>query len=262
MNVVVRVFALSFLGSVSSKWRQALTQHVDKQILLNRNSNDQLRRIQSCEHQAKVLLARLGKASIQELNNTDANETKENKIADASKDTSKEDPQDYCSVGDLNVNNPASENSKSAVFAVENAVIFQQWDANGDGDVDMDELAMVLDKFDFQYDDDVLQAMMSILDRDGNGTFELEEFEKTVQRAMENISDEELIAEEEKDELRRRAQKEKGDVEKTNEKDDGEEGEEEVGEKNPNSSSSHDVEAVGAEAGAIVTPLNVNVIPC
>jgi hypothetical protein len=79
---------------------------------------------------------------------------------------------------------------------------------------------------------------------------------------MENISDEELIAEVEKDELRRRAQKEKGDVEKTNEKDDGEDGEDEEGEKNPNSSSSHDVEAVGAEAGAIVTPLNVNVIPC
>ena len=254
----MRVFALFFLGSVSSKWRKALTQHVDKQILLNRNSNYQLRKIQNCEHQATVLLARLGKAGIQEMNNTDGNETKETKIdtsKDTSKDTSndaskiaskvasKEDPQDYCSVGDLNVmNNPASENKP--VFLVENAIIFQQWDVNGDGDVDMDELASMMDEFDFQYDDVVLQAMMSILDRDGNGTFELQEFQKTVRRAMENISDAELIAEEEKDELRRRAGREKEDEKISCKKDDGE-GEE--GEKNTNSGS-NDEEVARAEA--------------
>ena len=175
MKVVVRAVALFFLGTVSEKWRHAVTQHVDVHILLKRESDYRLQCLKKCNVQAKILLARIGKQCLKDTQNNASPSLQNEGIA-------------MISMNETTCNE----------IHLQNVAIFQKMDQDKDGSVDIDELAMVMDEFQFKYSEDELRAMMAILDRDGSGTFTLPELKKTIRRSMMEIDDTVLIAEEKK----------------------------------------------------------------
>ena len=53
---------------------------------------------------------------------------------------------------------------------------FQKFDTNGDGDIDIVELAKILDIVGEEYDQNSLNKMISTADKDGDGKMSFEEF--------------------------------------------------------------------------------------
>lgn len=53
---------------------------------------------------------------------------------------------------------------------------FQKFDTNGDGDIDIVELAKILDIVGEEYDHNSLNKMISTADKDGDGKMSFEEF--------------------------------------------------------------------------------------
>ena len=195
MKMVIRIFALFLLGARSKKWRSAINQHVDTHILLNRDVNARIRKIRDQEQSARNLLRRLGLKLREDIMSKKNAEKHAKKFFTSEIMTPAENPtKNPTETTETAVkNHKKTLSSSKQEHSFENSIMFRRLDRNKDGSVTMDELCVVLNEFQFQYNPLEVEAMMNIIDRNGSGEFELKEFEKTIRREMERDEEEETV---------------------------------------------------------------------
>jgi len=206
MKMVIRIFALFLLGTTSKKWRNAVNQHVDMHILLNRDVNVRIRKIRDQEQSARNLLRRLGLKLREDLMLKKNAEKHAKKFFTFEIMNPVKNPTEKKNSTQNSTQNPTAKNHKKIVLtskqedSLENSIMFRRLDNNKNGSVTMDELCVVLNEFQFQYNSLEVEAIMDIIDHNGSGEFELKEFEKTIRREMEREEEKEEEEEEEEEE--------------------------------------------------------------
>jgi hypothetical protein len=154
VRIIVYYFVTQCYGATSSKWRRAASRNIETHVLLNRHSTDRIRKRHEVEAQARDIVLALGR----------------HLASDA----------DVPVVGSAE-RSPVSRNKYTKK---EQMLMFGQLDKDADGAVTEDELKDYLRGKNVKFAQLTMDCVMHQLDLNGNSTFELKEFQKSIGRAL------------------------------------------------------------------------------